>query len=129
MLADLIVVVHLGIVLFAIIGQVVILVGWPLGWRFIRNLWFRAAHLALILVVAAQSVWDVICPLTTWEVELRREAGETGYEGGFIEHYLRDWLYVDASFETLNIVYISFAAVVVLTLVLVPPRRPRTTAP
>lgn len=117
-LADLIVVVHLAIVLFVILGQVAVLV----GWSFVRNLWFRVVHLGVMLFVAAQSAWDMICPLTTWEVDLRREAGGVGYEGGFIEHYLRDLLYVEASFETLNIIYILFAVVVVLSLVFVPPR-------
>ena len=120
-LADLIVVVHLAIVRFVILGQVAVLVGWPLGWSFVRNLWFRVVHLGVMLFVAAQSAWDMICPLTTWEVDLRREAGGVGYEGGFIEHYLRDLLYAEAPFETLNIIYILFTAVVVLSLVFVPP--------
>jgi hypothetical protein len=128
-LADLLVVVHLTIVLFVIVGQMLVLVGWPLRWSWVRNLWFRVAHLVVIVVVATQSAWDVICPLTTWEVGLRRAAGEKGYEGGFIEHYLRDLLYVDVTFETLNIVYISFAAVVVLSLFLVPPRWRRHPVP
>lgn len=126
MLADLIVVLHLGVVLFAILGQVAVLVGGPMSWSFVRNLWFRAVHLLVILVVAAQSAWGAICPLTTWEVDLRIEAGQKGYEGGFIEHYLRDVLYVEASPETLNIIYIGFAALVLVSIVLVPPRWRRT---
>ena len=38
-------------------------------------------------------VLGVICPLTHWENAFRHRAGEAGYEGGFIEHYLLRVLY------------------------------------
>ena len=130
LLADLIVAVHLGIVLFVLIGQLLILVGWPLRWRFVRNLWFRLAHLVVILVVAVQAAGGALCPLTTWELELRREAGEQGHEGTFVGRLLRDLLYVDVPSETLDIAYIAFAGLVLLSLFLVPPRwRWRATQP
>jgi hypothetical protein len=34
-----------------------------------------------------------VCPLTPLEVALRRRAGEAGYEGGFIEHYVTALIY------------------------------------
>jgi hypothetical protein len=34
-----------------------------------------------------------ICPLTPWEMALRRKAGQGGYAGGFVEHYLLPALY------------------------------------
>ena len=34
-----------------------------------------------------------ICPLTPWEQEFRRRAGQTGYHGGFIEHYIVPMIY------------------------------------
>ena len=34
-----------------------------------------------------------ICPLTTVENALRRAAGESGYPGGFVEHYIVPLLY------------------------------------
>ena len=34
-----------------------------------------------------------ICPLTPWEQRLRLAAGEAGYSGGFVEHYLLPVLY------------------------------------
>jgi hypothetical protein len=34
-----------------------------------------------------------VCPLTPIEQELRRLAGEGGYAGGFIEHYLVPIIY------------------------------------
>ena len=124
-LADLIVVAHLLVVGYVIGGQLAVRVGWAAGWGWVRNLWFRLSHLAVILVVAGQSALDQVCPLTTWELALRREAGEQGYEGSFIGHLLRDLLYVDVPLATLNIVYIAFAGLVALSLFMVPPRRRR----
>jgi hypothetical protein len=34
-----------------------------------------------------------LCPLTPWENGLRQKAGEAGYSGGFIEHYLTAAIY------------------------------------
>ncbi|HET9978720.1 MAG TPA: DUF2784 domain-containing protein, partial [Burkholderiaceae bacterium] len=35
----------------------------------------------------------LVCPLTPLEQSLRRAAGQAGYEGGFIEHYLTAAIY------------------------------------
>lgn len=57
--------------------------------------WPKAAWLHL--PVAAWGVWielsGNICPLTPLENDLRRMAGEQGYQGGFIEHYLLPVIY------------------------------------
>src|SRR5436190_15427187 len=75
-LADAIVAVHLGYIAFVIFGQLAILIGWPLGWGWIRNPWFRMIHLAMILIVVGEAMVEYRCPLTTWEGALRREAGQ-----------------------------------------------------
>jgi hypothetical protein len=33
------------------------------------------------------------CPLTDWENRMRHDAGQTGYGGGFIEHYIFPIIY------------------------------------
>ncbi len=38
-------------------------------------------------------VTATICPLTPLENALRRRAGEAGYPGGFVEHYVLPLLY------------------------------------
>lgn len=83
MAADLVLVVHAGFVLFVVLGGVVVL-RWP------RVAW----------VHAPSAVWGALieffgwgCPLTPLEKWLRRAAGQAGYEGGFIEHYVIWWLY------------------------------------
>jgi hypothetical protein len=123
LLADLIVVVHLGIVLFVVLGLVCVLLGGFLGWQWVRNPVFRIAHLALISFVAIQGAGlGQLCPLTIWENELRREAGEGGYSGSFVGRLCHDVLFVEVKQETLNWVYVAFAALVLATLLLVRPR-------
>ena len=40
-------------------------------WEWVRNWWFRVAHLVAILIVAAEAFLDIPCPLTEWEYRLR----------------------------------------------------------
>lgn len=128
LLADLIAGVHLAIVLYVLLGQLAILTGWPLGWRWIRGWWFRASHLLVIGWVAVQGMLGEICPLTTWEFELRRRAGQQGQEGTFVGRLAHDVLFVDVRQSTLNWIYVGFALVVLVSFVLCPPRRRRAAA-
>ena len=75
--ADAIVVFHFCYVVFAVGGELIVLLGWLLGWRWIRNLAFRIVHLASVAVVAMEALIGVLCPLTDWEYRLRLLAGQT----------------------------------------------------
>ena len=87
---------HVLFVAFVVLGLALILVGKPLGWAWIRNPWFRVAHVAAIGIVVLQSWVGVICPLTTWEMALRERAGSAVYSGSFISHWLEALLYYQA---------------------------------
>lgn len=95
-LADAVLALHVAVVLFVVLGLVLVVLGNRLGWRWVNHLWFRLAHLTAIAVVVLQAWFGVICPLTTLEMWLRRQAGQTGYEGSFMEHWLQQLLYYDA---------------------------------
>ena len=127
LLADLLVAVHLGFIAFVIGGQFVILIGAALRWRWIRNRWFRVAHLLAIVFVALEAVIGMICPLTEWEYLLRRQAGQIVEEDiSFVGRFAREVLFFDLPTWVFTTAYVSFALVVVITLVFVPPqwRRP-----
>lgn len=81
--ADLVLVVHLAFVLFVVFGGLL-----ALRWR-----WTAWLHLPVALYGFLIEVVGWVCPLTPLENRLRRAAGEAGYEGGFIEHYLLPILY------------------------------------
>lgn len=84
-LADLVVLVHVGFVLFVVLGGLC-----ALRWR--RAVWF---HLPAVLWGAGIEFLAGICPLTPLENHLRRLGGEAGYTGGFVEHYVLPVLYPD----------------------------------
>ena len=75
-LADLVVAGHLGYVLFVFLGQIAIVIGVLLGWRWARNPGFRWTHLVMITIVAVQAVLGILCPLTTLENHLRATGNE-----------------------------------------------------
>jgi hypothetical protein len=82
-LADLVVGVHALFVAFVVIGGLLAL-RWP---------WVAALHLPAAVWGALIEFQGWICPLTPLEQSLRAAAGEAGYRGGFIEHYLLPVLY------------------------------------
>lgn len=81
--ADGVLLVHLGFVLFAVLGGFLVL-----RWR--RLIWLHLPALAWGLWIELSGR---ICPLTPLENHLRRLGGEAGYAGGFIEQYLVALLY------------------------------------
>jgi glucan phosphoethanolaminetransferase (alkaline phosphatase superfamily) len=121
--ADALLVGHILFVVFVILGLVLIIVGKLVAWSWVRNPWFRSAHLAAIAVVVLQSWIGIICPLTTWEMALRERAGEAAYAGSFISHWLESLLYYRAPAWIFVVCYTAFAAIVVASWFLVPPRR------
>ena len=96
LLADAVLLAHLGIVLFNVGGLVLIVAGNRLGWRWVNRGWFRAAHLAAIAVVVAQAWLGITCPLTTLESWLRALAGAAPYDEGFIQHWVQRILFYEA---------------------------------
>lgn len=84
-LADLVLVFHLGFVLFVILGGLLAL-RWPAVAR---------VHVPVALYGAAIELIGFICPLTPLENWLRRRGGEAGYQGGFIDHYVTATIYPD----------------------------------
>ncbi len=121
-LANAIVVVHVLVVGFVLVGEGLILLGWWRRWSWVGNRWFRIAHLATIAFIAVQALLDRICPLTTWEFDLRLRAGKPIEDAGFIARWLHELLYVDVEQSTLNVCYVAFAAVVLASIRLVPVR-------
>ena len=77
-LADLVLVLHLTFILYAIMGGLLAL-------QFPRAPWL---HLPMLAWAALTQFLGWICPLTPLENGLSRLAGRAAYGGSFIEHYL-----------------------------------------
>lgn len=128
LLADLIVVLHMGFVLFVIVTEAAVLVGAWRGWRWIRRRMLRRVHLACAWIPALEVLAGVICPLTKWENALRRAAGERREESGFIARLVGDILFYEAPPWAFGASYVAFASLVTLTYVWIRPRRERRAA-
>jgi hypothetical protein len=124
MLADLIVTVHFAYVAFVVVGLVLTVGGAVLHWRWVRNFWFRAIHLAMIGIVVAEAWCGIPCPLTTWENQLRQLAGKEARRGGFIADILHDAIFFQAEPWVFTLGYTLFGLVVLLTFILAPQRLP-----
>ncbi len=125
LLADVIDTLHLGYVLYVIIGQLLIFVGVAVGWQAIRNPWFRYTHLAMMVIVAIEVIFNITCPLTDWAVDLRKAVGLTPKEGTFIGNMANEWLFYEAPPEVFLIGYLTFAFLVIGSFFVAPPRRTR----
>lgn len=80
-LANFVLVTHLGVVVFVVGGLACILVGnFCRIWPWVNSLGYRLAHLAAIGGVVLQSWLGQKCPLTTLESWLRVQSGASGYE-------------------------------------------------
>lgn len=122
-LADITVIVHVAYVLFVVLGVVAILLGWLRNWQWVRNPWFRYLHLTMIVVVVAEAWCGITCPLTTWEQNLRRLAGQQAYRGDFIANFLHEVLFFDAPDWVFTLCYTAFGLLIAATFILAPPRR------
>jgi Protein of Unknown function (DUF2784) len=94
LLADLVLVLHAGFVVFVVLGALLAL-RWP------RVAW---VHVPVVLWGAGIEFVGGICPLTPLENHWRRLAGEQGYPGGFVEHYIVSALYPDGLTRNVQIV-------------------------
>ena len=83
LLADLVLIVHLAFVIF-------VLCGWLLVWRW---RWIAWLHLPAAAWGTTVEFSGWVCPLTLFENWLREQAGETGYQSGFVADYLVPILY------------------------------------
>src|SRR5260221_8253978 len=93
-LADVLVIVHCVYVAYVVLGQLSIWLGWSLGWRWLRNFWFRVTHLAAIAFVAFEEAIGMDCPLSVWERQLRELAGQVERPGTFMGRLFHDVLFL-----------------------------------
>ena len=102
--ADLVMLVHLGFLLYVALGGF-------LAWRFRRLI---VPHLAAAGWGLVSATVGIACPLTAWEDAARRQAGEQGLPRGFVDTYLTGVVYpadrlVAAQLIVASIVLVSWA--------------------
>ena len=114
-LADLVVGVHALFVAFVIVGGLL-----ALRWR-----WVAVLHVPAAVWGALIEFQGWVCPLTPLEKSLRAAAGQAGYPGGFIEHYLLPVLYPAGLTRGVQLVFGTVVVVVNVAVYAVLLRRAR----
>nr|WP_096298087.1 DUF2784 domain-containing protein [Halomonas sp. hl-4] len=123
LLADAMLIIHVLFVAFVVLGLFAVYAGYFLKWRWVRNRVFRIVHLCAIGYVVVQSWLGAVCPLTTWEMALRAEAGAATYTGSFIQHWLQSLLYYSAPEWMFVVGYSVFGGLVLASWWVVRPHR------
>ena len=118
-LADFVLTVHFLFVTFVVGGLPLIWVGAAAGWDWVRNFWFRVAHLAAIVFVACEALIGIWCPLTIWEARLRGIEAEKS----FIAQWIHRILFYDFPGWVFTTAYVAFALAVWATWWRVPPKK------
>lgn len=124
-LADLMVAIHVGYVGYVVGGMLLIVLGWILGWGWVRNFWFRISHLIMMMVVVFEEIMKIRCPLSVWEEHFRNLAGQPVTGETFMGRILHSLIFYDAPPIVFTIGYLSFGALVAATFLFCVPRWPR----
>ncbi|HVR94196.1 MAG TPA: DUF2784 domain-containing protein [Casimicrobiaceae bacterium] len=114
--ADAILVSHLAFVLFVVFGALLLL-RWP------RLAWL---HIPAVVWAAFIEFSGTICPLTPLEVALRQRAGQAGYGGGFIDHYVVSLLYPEGLTQNMQAMLGAVLVAINAAIYIVAFRRRRT---
>ena len=132
LLADLVVGLHVLYVAYVVLGQLVIVAAGTFRCQWGRNPWFRWSHLFAIGYVAFEELMGWVCPLTTWEQQLRTLAGQPWRADTFMARIAHELLFSKGqNFNwppvMFTAVHIAFAVVVAQAFLLYPPRGVRFT--
>lgn len=120
-LADALLVLHVCFALFIVAGLGAIIAGRILGRPWVRNRWFRGAHLAAMGIVLLEALAGWFCPLTRWEYQLRQLAGrDPRYEGSFMHYWAEKLFYFTWPDSAFTALYTAIFLAILLCLIFVP---------
>jgi len=122
LLADAILVLHLLLAGFVVLGFALILLGIWARWSWVHNRIFRMTHLIVMGIIVTQAWLGRLCPLTVWENELREKAGQSGYAETFVQHWLQKILFYEAEPWVFAVIYTIFGSAVLICWAAVKPR-------
>ncbi len=115
-------VVHFLWVLFMLAGFFWTVLAFFVHRRFFDFFYFRTLHALGILLVSLFPLLGKYCPLTIWENFFRQQGG-AGYEGGFLLHYIEQFIYPEVDPLAIRIGTFLVAFVSIAVYVLRPPEK------
>ena len=112
---------HLVVIAFNVAGCVLVPIGAWRGWRWVREFWFRLAHLFSLAVVALQAVLGRACFLTMWQGDVAGASHVQPLIAGWIDRLI----YWPLPLWVFAVAYVVVFAYVVTLWVWVRPVPPR----
>ena len=109
MLADIVFLLHAGVVLFNVGGLLMIVIGGLADWVWVRHRGFRIAHIALMAFVTFEAMLGLTCPLTLLEDWLRAVATEQS----FVQRWVSALIYWNAPPWVFVVLYVVFLLAVI----------------
>ena len=99
--ADTVLMVHMGFLVFIVAGGLLVR----------RCRWVAGIQLAAVAYGGLIQLIGFTCPLTPFEKDLRHAAGDAGYDGGFIDHYVTSVLYPGELTPAVKVAMVALVAV------------------
>ncbi len=123
-LAIVVLVIHLGIIAFNVVGLIMIPWGGIRGWSFIGNFWLRLIHLVSLSIVVLQALLGQACFLTLWQAQLSVHAAKVGAPAPLIAHWIDGFVFWSIPLWVFTLIYAAVWIYVVALWWIFPPRRP-----
>lgn len=122
LLADLILLIHFGVVLFNLFWLVAVPVGAWQGWNFVRLRGWRIAHLILMALVAVQPLLGRVCLLTIWQYAFDEKKGDVVSIFPAVRAWVISLMYWQAPPWAFTVMYVAGFAFTIALWKWVPPQ-------
>jgi len=124
-LAQSVLTIHALVALFVVFGMIAIPLGARLRWPFVYSIWWRSAHLGIVILIALQKVLGQTCFLSVWEFDLLDRAGRSVEHMPAAQSLLTRIIHWDMPLAFFTALYLAVFVYTLLLWYVVPPRRLR----
>lgn len=116
-MAEFVLILHFGYILFVLGGFFLIWIGFAAGWKWIRNRLFRLLHFYAMFLVAMEAIFGVACPLTVFENFLRDSTDPPS----FVSRWIHKIMFYHAPEWVFTVIYLLMTCLFILTWFIVRP--------
>ena len=119
LIADIVLILHFGFVIFITSGFFMIPIGYRLNWKWITNRKLRLFHFGMMAFVTLETLLGINCPLTVIENSIR----DVNQDILFVSYWIRQLIYWDVPKVVFLILYNLFLVWTLLLWKLCPPQK------
>ena len=119
LIADIVLILHFGFVIFITSGFFIIPIGYRLNWKWIINRKLRLFHFGMMAFVTLETLLGITCPLTVIENTIR----DVNQGSLFVSYWIRQLIYWDVPKFVFLILYNLFLVWTLLLWKLCPPQK------